>query len=182
MDLAYPLGTFDMPDTVDAATREVFISQVADAPRALRAAVTGLVPGQLDTPYRPNGWTVRQVVHHLPDSHLNAYVRFKLALTEEAPLVRPYDEALWAQLPDAKSGEIELSLALLDAVHARWLACIRGCPPASFERTYRHPEMGLVSLNQQLALYAWHGRHHVAHITSLGRRLGWSRQSGEART
>ena len=168
-----------MPATVDASAREAFVSQLHDAPRALRDAVEGLSATQLDTPYRPGGWTLRQVVHHLPDSHLNAYVRFKLALTEDVPTVRPYDEALWARLPDAMSGELGVPLSLMDAVHARWLACIRAVSPASFDRTYRHPEMGVVSLDQQLALYAWHGRHHVAHITSLRERQGWGRQRNE---
>jgi hypothetical protein len=168
-----------MPKSIDAAAREAHVSAIEATPRKLRQAVAGLDARQLDTPYRPGGWSVRQVVHHLPDSHLNAYVRFKLALTEDAPTIRPYDERLWALLPDAKAGALEMSLNLLDAVHMRWLACIRVLPKDSFERVYRHPEMGIVSLNQQLALYAWHGNHHVAHITSLAKRSGWA-TSGEA--
>jgi DinB family protein len=174
LDLRYPIGKFETPKSVDASTRDTFIAQIEAAPRLLRKAVARLDSRQLDTPYRPGGWTVRQVVHHLPDSHINAYVRFKLALTEDTPTIRPYEEALWAKLPEATSGEIALSLALLDAVHARWLACIRTLPGESFDREYRHPESGLFSLNQQLALYAWHGRHHVAHITSLAGREGWT--------
>jgi hypothetical protein len=172
-NLSYPIGRFEMPTSVDAMARSGYVSAIEAAPRKLREAVAKLGARQLDTPYRPGGWTVRQVVHHLPDSHLNAYVRFRLALTEDAPTICPYDEARWAELPDAKAGDVEMSLCLLDAVHARWLACIRALPAESFDRTYRHPEMGVVSLHQQLALYAWHGRHHVAHITSLTQRSGW---------
>lgn len=172
-NLAYPLGRFEMPAYVDAVARSECVSAIEAAPQKLREAVTGLSTRQLDTPYRPGGWTVRQVVHHLPDSHLNAYVRFKLALTEDAPTTRRYDEARWARLPDAQSGDVEMSLDLLEAIHARWVACIHALPAESFDRTYRHPGMGVVSLSQQLALYAWHGRHHVAHITSLAFRSGW---------
>ena len=172
-DLSYPLGRFEMPKSVDVAMRSGHVAAIESTPRSLRDAIAGLDARQLDTPYRPGGWTVRQVVHHLPDSHMNAYVRFRLALTEDAPTIRPYDESLWARLPDAKTGDVEMSLKLLEAVHARWLACIRALPAEVFDRTYRHPEMGVVSLDQQLALYAWHGRHHVAHITALARRSGW---------
>jgi hypothetical protein len=172
-DLAYPLGRFEMPQSVDRAARDAYIAAIESAPRELRQAVRGLDDRQLDTPYRPGGWSVRQVVHHLPDSHINAYVRFKLALTEDAPTIRPYEEKLWAVLPDGRSGEPEMSLHLLDAIHARWLACIRALPADSFDRVYRHPEMGIVSLSQQLALYAWHGKHHIAQITSLAMRSGW---------
>jgi hypothetical protein len=173
-DLAYPIGRHQAPAVIDAATRELFVTQIEAAPGALRDAVEGLDARQLDTPYRPGGWTARQVVHHLPDSHVNAYIRFKLALTEREPTIKPYDEALWASLPEAASGPIELSLDFLKYLHARWVACIRALPAASFERTFRHPDLGVMSLDQQLALYAWHGRHHVAHITSLAAREGWS--------
>ena len=174
-DLAYPIGRFVAPATVDAAARAALVAQIEGAPRALRAAVEGLDDRQLDTPYRPEGWTVRQVVHHLPDSHMNAYVRFKLALTESEPTIRPYDEAAWARVPEAASGPIGPSLALLEALHARWVASIRSLPAAAFARTFRHPELGVMSLDRLLALYAWHGRHHVAHITSLAAREGWAR-------
>ena len=170
IDLAYPIGRFQTPGAIDALARETFVAEIEAAPMALRNAVKGLNNRQLDTPYRPGGWSVRQVVHHLPDSHLNAYVRFKLALTEQEPTIRPYDEALWAQLPEAMTGPIHLSLDLFECLHARWLACIRALPSGSFNRTFRHPALGVMSLDQQLALYAWHGRHHVAHITSLVRR------------
>jgi uncharacterized damage-inducible protein DinB len=172
-NLSYPIGRFEMPASVDTAARNGYVSHIEAAPQKLREAVAGLNARQLDTPYRAGGWTVRQVVHHLADSHLNAYARFRLALTEDTPTICPYDQALWAELPDAKTGDVETSLSLLDAVHSRWLACIRAIPAEAFDRTYRHPEMGVVSLHQQLALYAWHGRHHVAHITSLVQRSGW---------
>jgi hypothetical protein len=171
--LAYPIGRFQAPDTIDASARDAFVAQIELAPALLRNAIEGLDERQLDTPYRPGGWSVRQVVHHLPDSHLNAYVRFKLALTEDKPTIRPYDQARWAELPEAMAGPIRLSLDLLSNLHARWVACIRALSPASFDRTFRHPEQGVMSLNQQLALHAWHGRHHVAHITSLRAREGW---------
>jgi uncharacterized damage-inducible protein DinB len=164
IDLAYPTGRFQRPTHIDAHLREGFISEIAAAPSTLRDVVRDLSNDQLDTPYRPGGWTIRQVVHHLPDSHMNAYVRFKLALTESEPTIRPYDEALWAKLPDASAGPVELSLLLLACVHARWLACIRALPTEAFERTFVHPDSGVMSLNEQLAYYAWHGKHHIAHI------------------
>jgi hypothetical protein len=129
---------------------------------------------QLDTPYRPGGWTVRQVVHHLPDSHLHAYTRIKLALTEEEPTIKPYEEARWAELPDARTGPIDPSLALLESLHQRWLLLLRQLRPSDFERRFRHPEHNrMFALDETIALYAWHGRHHVAHITSLRQRMGW---------
>jgi hypothetical protein len=173
-DLSYPIGRYHPSTVLDPAARDSFVADIEAAPAALRKAVAGLDEQQLDTPYRAGGWTVRQVVHHLPDSHLNAYVRFKLALTEQEPTVRPYDEARWARLPDATTCPVELSLGLLECLHGRWVACIRALPAAPFDRIFNHPEIGVMSLNQQLALYAWHGRHHVAHITSLAARLGWA--------
>ncbi len=177
-DLAYPIGRFLAPDAVDASARGGFVEQIAALPSALRRAVEGLDRRRLDTRYRPGGWTVRQVVHHLPDSHLNAYVRFKLALTEEEPTIRPYDEAAWAELPDAVAGPIHLSLELLESIHARWLNCIRALPADSFARTFHHPALGVMSLDHQLALYAWHGRHHLAQVTSLAAREGWTKRGG----
>jgi uncharacterized damage-inducible protein DinB len=173
-DLRYPVGPYIKPAGTSAADRERYIGEIAGTPGKLRAAVRGLTDSRMDTPYRDGGWTVRQVVHHLPDSHLNAYIRFKLALTEEEPLIRTYEEAIWAELPEAKSAPIEMSLALLDAIHTRWIAAIRSLPPSSFQRRYRHPELGPVTLDEQLALYAWHGRHHVGHITALRSRMGWT--------
>ena len=173
-DLRYPIGRFAAPELYDASSRAEFTAQIAAAPAALRRAVEGLDGPRLDTPYRPGGWTVRQVVHHLPDSHMNAYVRFKLALTEQEPTIRPYDEAAWARVPEAESGPIGLSLDLLEALHVRWVASIRALPTEAFARTFRHPELGVMSLDRLLALYAWHGRHHVAHVTSLAAREGWA--------
>jgi len=173
-DLRYPVGPFRYTETGSPAQRDQWLSQIATAPGELRAAVAGLSPGQLDTPYRPEGWTVRQVVHHLPDSHLNAYARIKLALTEEEPTIKPYEEARWAELPDARTGPVEPSLALLDFLHQRWLLLLRQLEPADFGRRFRHPEHGrMIGLDETLAMYAWHGRHHVAHISSLRRRMGW---------
>jgi uncharacterized damage-inducible protein DinB len=173
-DLRYPIGPFQLQGEVTESRRQGWIAEIAAAPAGLRAAVAGLDEGQLETPYRPEGWTVRQVVHHLPDSHLNAYTRFKLALTEDHPTIKPYEEARWAELADGRSGPIEVSLALLDALHARWVLLLRSLGPEDFARTYRHPEYGTTfELDQVLALYAWHGRHHTAHITALCRRMGW---------
>ena len=129
---------------------------------------------QIDAPYRPDGWTVRQVVHHVPDSHMNAYVRFKLALTEENPVVKPYAEARWAELVDAQTASIETSLVLLESLHHRWVMLLRSLRDGDWARTFQHPELGPMTLEKNLALYAWHGKHHVAHITSLRERMGWS--------
>jgi DinB superfamily len=133
-----------------------------------------LTPLQFDTPYRPGGWTVRQVIHHLPDSHMNGYVRFKLALTEDAPAIKPYDEALWANLPDVRTAPVETSLMLLEALHQRWVALLESMSDAEFARVFHHPEVGKLNLEQYLAGYAWHCKHHVAHITSLRRRMNWT--------
>jgi DinB family protein len=173
MDMRYPIGRFARPDEVDAAARTTAVSRLDAHPRALRAAVAGLTPAQLDTPYRDGGWTVRQVVHHLPDSHLNAYVRFKLALTEEEPTVRPFDEAEWAKLPDVAGTPVDTSLALTESLHTRWVTILRAMGPAEWRRTLRHPESGIWRLEQFVLLYAWHGDHHAAHITNLRTRMGW---------
>lgn len=172
-DLAYPIGKFVWAGPLSAADRARRIDEIALAPAALRKAVAGLGEAQLGTPYRPGGWTVRQVVHHVPDSHANAYVRFKLAMTEDTPTVKPYDEAAWAELADVKSVPVATSLALLDALHERWVALLRSLGDADWARTFRHPELGVVPLEKNLALYAWHGRHHVAHVTALRERMGW---------
>lgn len=171
-DLRYPIGSFSPPGDLDGEARKTLIDQIAAAPARLREAVAGLDDARLDTPYRPGGWTVRQVVHHLPDSHANAYVRFKLALTEETPTIGTYDEAAWAELGDSRA-PIALSLDLLEALHERWVLLLRSLAPRDFARTLHHPEFeDLLSLDVLLALYAWHGRHHVAHITSLVERMG----------
>ncbi|HEV8630902.1 MAG TPA: putative metal-dependent hydrolase [Thermoanaerobaculia bacterium] len=172
-DPRYPIGRWDRAATLDAAGVAAAVDTIAAAPARIRAAVTGLSEAQLDTPYRRGGWTVRQVVHHLPDSHVNAYVRCRLALTEEEPLIRAYEEGRWAELDDARSAPVEISLALLSALHQRWVLLLRRLDEADLERAYRHPEMGLVKLRQVLALYAWHCRHHEAHITRLRERRGW---------
>ena len=173
-DLAYPIGKFSWAGPGGAAARTRLVDAIAAAPAALRAAVSGLSETQLETPYRPGGWTVRQVAHHVPDSHLNAYVRFKLAVTEEAPTIKPYDEAAWATLADTRTVPVETSLLLLATLHERWVALLRSFDDATWKRTFLHPELGVVPLEKNLALYAWHGRHHVAHVTSLRERMGWT--------
>jgi uncharacterized damage-inducible protein DinB len=173
MDLRYPVGKFNIDEEITEGQRGRLIDQIAEAPAKLRAAVEGLSTEQIDTPYRPGGWTVRQVVHHVPDSHLNSYTRFKLALTEEEPTIKPYHEDRWAELDDARTAPLEISLALLDSLHERWVLLLRSLKPADFARTFRHPELGVVTLEKNVALYAWHGRHHVAHITSLRERMKW---------
>lgn len=172
-DLRFPIGKFSYTTPPDAAEREHLIREIERVPSAVRAAVAGLSPEQFDTPYREGGWTVRQVVHHLPDSHMNAYVRFKLALTEQEPTIKPYMEDRWAELSDSKSYPIESSLATLDLLHQRWVLLLRGMQEADWDRTFRHPDLGVISLRRNLALYAWHGRHHVAHVTGLRERMGW---------
>lgn len=172
-DLRYPIGKFTYKDSPTPEERVQLIQQIEQAPAKLRAAVSGLSQRQLDTPYRPEGWTVRQVAHHVPDSHLNAYVRFKLALTEDEPTIKPYAEDRWAKLADTQATPVEVSLALLESLHDRWVRLLRSLEPQDWKRTFRHPELGVMSLEKTLSLYAWHGRHHVAHITSLRERNGW---------
>lgn len=175
VDPRYPIGRFDRPKTaLTAVERSTAIDVLANAPRGLRSAVDGLSDSQLDTPYRDGGWTVRQVVHHVADSHMNAYVRCKLALTEDTPTIKPYDEARWATLDDARSPLVPESLALIDALHARWVYQLRRLQPADFARAVNHPEWkGPMSLDVLVALYSWHSRHHTAHITTLRQRRGW---------
>ncbi|MDQ6870594.1 MAG: putative metal-dependent hydrolase [Gemmatimonadota bacterium] len=173
-DLRFPVGKFDWNVAVSEADYPRLIAEIAETPGALRSAVAGLSRDQLKTRYRPDGWTVTQLVHHVPDSHMNAYCRFKLALTEDEPTIKPYEEAKWAELPDSQRVPIDVSLDLLDALHQRWVALLRSMDSADFNRRFRHPERdGVLTLSQLLALYAWHGRHHVAHITSLRKREGW---------
>lgn len=172
-DLRYPVGKFVWPEAVSAQDRTRYIETIASTPARLREAVAGLTEEQLNTPYREGGWTVRQVVHHVPESHMNSYIRFKLALTEEEPVIKPYDEAAWARLSDVAAAPIEVSLALLDSLHTRWVILLRGMSDADWQRQFRHPEIGVISLEKNLALYAWHGKHHVAHITGLRARKGW---------
>jgi len=172
-DLRYPIGKFQRPDDISGPQRDEFVSVIAKAPAELETAVRGLSSDQMNTPYRPSGWTVRQVVHHLADSHMNAYIRFRLALTEDVPTIKPYDEARWAELADAKTAPIEYSLALVESLHSRWLLLLESLKSEDWKRAFRHPELGLMRLDQNLALYAWHGRHHTAQLTSLRKREGW---------
>ena len=173
-DLRYPVGKFKFPESLSDDERERMLGQIAETPARLREAIAGLGESQLATPYRPGGWTVRQVIHHWPDSHLNSYVRFKLAVTEDEPTIKAYDEAAWARLDDAQNGPIEGSLELLASLHERWIRFLRSLGPKELARTFIHTELGSVTVAQNIALYAWHGRHHVAHITSLREREGWN--------
>ena len=172
-DLRYPIGPFVRPDTSTITDRASRIDTLAQAPAALRAAVNGLSEAQLDTPYRDGGWTVRQVVHHLADSHLNAYIRVRLVLTEHEPPLKPYDEQAWAALIDARTGPIAWSLSILDGIHARWTALAHTMPGESYARVGLHQANGPMTLDALFAMYAWHSQHHVAHITGLRERNGW---------
>jgi hypothetical protein len=166
MDRQFPIGKFQRPAVpLGAATRAGLIGDLERMPADLRAVVGRATDAQLGTPYRPGGWTVRQVVHHVPESHMNAYVRFKLALTEDAPTIKPYMEDRWSELPDVALAPPSLSLDLLDAIHRRWVLLLRALPASEFQRTYVHPDLGVVPLDAALALYAWHGKHHIAHVT-----------------
>jgi hypothetical protein len=172
MDLRYPIGKFERPAEATPELRQGWIDTIAAAPARYRDAVSGLSDAQLDTPYRPEGWTVRQVVHHVADSHMNSFIRFRLALTEDTPTIKPYDEAKWALLKDAAE-PVEISLQLIDSIHHRWVVMLRSLGSADFGSKLRHPDIGLIDLDFLLALYAWHSRHHEAHITGLRDRLGW---------
>lgn len=172
--IRYPIGRFDPAAPSTPEERPGLIQSLAEAPARLRAVVAGLDDTQLDTPYREGGWTVRQVVHHVPDSHLNAYVRMRWALTEEIPTIKTYNEQAWALLPDARSAPIAVSLDLLQALHERWVRLLRSLSDSDYERRLVHPESGPMTLDTVLRLYEWHGRHHVAHIQALRDRMGWS--------
>lgn len=172
-DPRYPIGTFERRDALTPAERRGMIDDISVAPMRMREAISGLTPAQLDTPYREGGWTLRQVVHHVPDSHLNGYVRFKLALTEEMPTIKAYDEARWAALADTHDTPVKTSLMMLDALHDRWVRLLKSMKSDDFQRRLTHPENGIMTLDAVLGLYAWHGRHHVAHITSTRERNGW---------
>jgi len=178
-DLRYPIGKFKWAGNVSDLERRELIEEIAGMPARLRAAVAGLSQTQLDTPYRSGGWTVRQVVHHVPDSHMNSYVRFKLALTEDEPIIKPYEQERWAELADARNEPVETSLVLLESLHRRWVSLLKSLKAAEFARTFRHPELGVTTLDKNLALYAWHGKHHVAHINSLRARNGWDTGKAE---
>jgi DinB superfamily len=172
-DLRYPIGNFESISTLTADQRRQAIDAIAETPARLAAAVANLTPAQIDTPYRPGGWTVRQLVHHIADSHMNAVTRFKLTLTEDEPTVKTYEESLWAELADATTPPIEPSLALIDNLHKRWVVLLRSLAPADWSRKFRHPQWSLATMDFLLAQYAWHGRHHVAHITALRERNAW---------
>lgn len=172
-DPRFPTGKFQFDPAVSADTRRAAIAAIRDAPAALRAAVRGLDDTRLNTPYRDGGWTVRQVVHHVPESHMNAFTRFKLALTEDNPTIKPYNENAWANLGDVARAPVETSLTLLEALHSRWVTLLEVMTPQDFLRPLVHPDMGPLTLDFMLQLYAWHGRHHAAHITELRSREGW---------
>ena len=171
-DLRYPIGKFRAPAAATPDLRAAQIETLRQLPARLRAAVSGLSDSQLDTPYRDGGWTVRQVVHHFADSHANSYVRIKLALTEDWPTIKPYDEALWASLPDSRA-QIEPSLLFLDGLHQRMVAVLESMTEEDFQRGFNHPERGRMTLAANLAVYEWHSRHHVAHIANLRERMRW---------
>ncbi len=173
MDLRYPIGPFKFDGQPSQPQIKQFISDIERSPLELRAALGGLSEKQLETPYRPGGWTLRQVAHHVPESHMNAYVRMKLALTEQNPTIKPYDEARWAEMPDVRGTPIVTSLALLEALHQRWVTLLKALGPEELARTFNHPESGAWTVGKYVALYSWHGKHHVAHITGLRQRMGW---------
>jgi hypothetical protein len=172
-DPRYPIGKFDKEVNVTTELRDEFIKTLETLPSLLRKEVESLNSNQLNTPYREGGWTIRQLVHHIPDSHVNAYIRFKLALTEDNPKIKTYKEHLWAELSDTFTTPVVISLDLLAAVHYRWVALLRSMTDIQFERQLQHPEWGNVSLNTMLALYDWHSRHHLAHLTELKKKMGW---------
>jgi len=174
MDPKYPIGQFDWTGPNTAEQRSRLIDEIAAAPQRMGSAVAGLTDAQLNTPYREGGWTVRQVVHHVPDSHMNSYIRFKFALTEHEPTIKPYDESVWAELIDAKTAPVEPSLNLLEGLHHRWTLLLRSLSEEDVKRKFFHPELGVVTIDKYIALYAWHGKHHVAHITALRESKGWN--------
>jgi hypothetical protein len=172
-DLRYPIGRFQRPQSILERDRNAAIDAIAALPGELRRAIAGWSDERLDTPYRPDGWTVRQLIHHVSDSHMNSYVRYRLALTEPEPTIKPYDEGAWADLADAKSAPVDLSLNLLESLHHRWVILLRSLDAEQWNRTFIHPENGPSRLDVTAALYAWHGKHHLAHITGLRDRMGW---------
>lgn len=172
-DLRYPIGKFAPPENPSEADRKRWIEDIRVLPGLIRRATEGLSDEQLDTPYREGGWSVRQVVHHLADGHLHAYTRLRLALTEETPRIKPFDENLWAELPDARTGPVEDSLSLLDGLHGRWAGLLETMSERDWNRAFDHPESGHYPLDRLHAYFAWHGRHHVAHIVNLRKRNGW---------
>lgn len=173
ISLSYPIGKFSAPKSYSPQIISEYIQQIESLPQRLNIVVEGLTDQQLDTPYRPEGWTVRQVVHHLADSHMNAFIRIKLALTEDTPTIKAYEEQLWAELPDTKNVPIQYSLAILKGLHNRWTALLKSLTPEQLKRTFLHPVSGINHLEKAIGLYAWHGNHHLAHITTLKTRNKW---------
>ncbi|MFB3160930.1 YfiT family bacillithiol transferase [Neobacillus sp. 179-J 1A1 HS] len=171
-ELRYPIGIFSFENRLTMEVVESWVKEIEVAPVQLREAVRNLGEEQLDTSYRPGGWTVRQVVHHIADSHMNSYIRFKLALTEDQPTIKPYFEDRWAELPDSEL-PVEISLSLLEALHGRWVTLLRSLNESDLEKIFNHPDSGVQTVGNTIGMYAWHGRHHIAHITSLSNRLGW---------
>lgn len=170
-DLRYPTGHFTPEPDPTPETRAKHIETIAALPAKMRQAVAGLTPQQWETPYRDGGWTLRQVVHHVPDSHMNAYIRTKLALTENVPTIKPYDEAAWARLKDSELAPVEVSLTLLESIHARWVPLLKSLKEEDFKRKLNHPESGVHNIDWLVALYSWHGNHHLAHITTTRERM-----------
>ncbi|WP_078546541.1 YfiT family bacillithiol transferase [Litchfieldia alkalitelluris] len=173
MDLQYPIGIFEIDREISNSVVKTWIQSIENMPKKLKETVTNLTDEQLNTPYRPDGWTIRQVVHHLADSHMNAYIRFKLALTEENPIIKTYKEDKWAELPDSTL-PIHLSISLLESLHKRWINILTTLTEEDLKRTFTHPELGLMPLGRNIGLYAWHGNHHIAHITELKKRMIWN--------
>lgn len=172
--LKYPIGNFKTPITYSHQDIDNWIAIIEKTPAQIEAAVKDLSKDQLNTPYRPEGWTIRQVVHHLPDSHMNSYIRFKWTLTENAPVIKAYNEQSWAELEDGKNAPIELSIQLLKSLHARWVVVLKNLSETDLEKQFTHPETGdKITLKEMIALYAWHSQHHLAHITSLKERMNW---------
>jgi len=171
--LRYPIGKFTPPKSITAEMINEYINTIEDSPAKYREAVRNFTDEQLDTQYRPGGWTVRQVIHHVPDSHINSYVRFKLGLTEDSPAIKTYDEAKWAEINDSKDTPVEVSLQLLESLHKRWVVILKSMTQKDFEKTVTHPEWGKIRLDYMLAIYDWHCKHHLAHILSLKKRMAW---------
>ncbi len=172
-ELRYPTGKWVKVPNADAATREAMIAAVAGVPEALAIALTGLTEAQRDTPYRPGGWSPRQIVHHLADSHMNAFIRLKLGITEDNPTIKPYKEQTWAETPDCREAPVALSMSIIEGLHARWAHLLRSLDASAFDRTIRHPERGPMTLCDLLGLYAWHGTHHTVQILNMRDRMGW---------
>lgn len=171
--LKYPIGRYQLEDIINKASIDKWIQEIELLPQKLSDAVKGLSTDQLQTPYRPDGWTVQQVIHHIADSHMNAYVRFKLALTEDKPMIKPYEEKLWAELPDSKLVDINVSLDLIKSLHKRWSTLLRHLSEEDLNKEFLHPNSGMKNLKETVCNYAWHGNHHLEHINSLKQRMNW---------